>query len=157
MALDLAALANELRTDPAALGYAPLVASGSDAALADLLNRRNRAGRRPIAVAPLLLRAAASGVLAILTAASQDLTKPAAVRAAALAILKVLDRVDTLDLDDPALRGVLDGLVAAGVLTAAQRDAVVAFGNAQISRAEELFGPGTVVSHLDVARALGRG
>lgn len=156
MALDLAVLANELRTDPAGLGYAPLLASGSDGALADLLNRQDRAGRRPVAVRDLLRWGAKSGVLADIVAASQNLTAAKAIRAVSLAALKLLDRLDTLDLDDADIRAMVDGLAAAGVLTAAQRTELLALGDAPVSRAEQLFGLGVTVSHLDVARALGR-
>ena len=157
MPIDHVKLRTELQTDPAALGYAPLVAAGSDGAVADLLNRANRSGRRPVSVRDLLRWAAKTGVLADIVGASQSAVMPKGARAVALAALKLLERLDTLDLDDLDIRAMLDALVAAGVMTAVQRDDLLTLGNATVSRAEQLFGLGAIVDHLDVARALGRG
>jgi hypothetical protein len=152
----ITALGDELRNDPAGLGYAPLLALGADEALAKLLNLRGRPGRRPVTVRGLLRWGATSGVLSDLVTSSQGASSRAA-RAVSLAFLRLLDRLDSLDLDDADIRAMVDALVLAGVLTAAQRTELMALGAAQVSRAEELFGPGTSVGHLDVAQALGRG
>lgn len=151
--IDYAVLKTELQTDPKALGYAPLIASGSDGALADKLNAKTISGRKPVDVKTLLRWGASSGVLAdIVTNSSSAGDKK--VRSICIATLKLLERLDTLDLDDAGIRALVDALVTGGVMTAAQKDELLALGNAPVSRTEELFGIGVVVGHEDVAKAL---
>ncbi len=136
--LELGRLRVELTTDPAGLGYAEWVADGSDQALADLLNH------------------------------VRDGTTPARDGKPLGAAIKV-ERVDispdevlaTLQPGDEAAP-LLPLLMARPVLSATL---VWKLGLSYLdglcrrpgSRAEQLFGTGTMIAHLDVARALGRG
>jgi hypothetical protein len=59
-----------------------------------------------------------------------------------------------LDLDLPAVQGLLAVLLGGGVLTQAILDDVDALADVPCSRAEQLFGPDVVVSDRDVDAAL---
>src|SRR5262252_189277 len=48
--MDYAALKSEIQADPAAMGYAPLVASGSDGGIADLMNSPTSPGAATISL-----------------------------------------------------------------------------------------------------------
>ena len=138
MALDYAALATELSTDPTGLGYS----GTSDPAAAVLLNaiRQTIDIDRGVIPAHEIIDATVPAEWAALTAdersryqvltgAGQVNTKAANVRAAFLAMF-------------PGGSGT--------------RTALAALQSRKGSRAEELFGPGVTVSHTDVAIARGR-
>jgi hypothetical protein len=138
MAIDYVALKAELQK-PA---YAALVASGSDNQLADLLNAVSAAYQIDREVIPAhevidatvpaewaALSAAEKERYAVLTGAGQVNVKSANVRAAFLAMF------------------------GAGTAT---RTALAALQKRDASLAENLFGAGTHITHIDVAIALRR-
>ncbi len=156
--LDYAALKTELTTDPAGLGYTAPIAAGSDAGVADLIN------------------SIGSGSAYLLQLPSIDkntfltLTTPAAVRigigqtgadgstplsAAAIAkwtaVLAQGRAADPGSQINLALIATLGSPVADNVMTSAE---FAALTTRQGSRAEVLFGAGTVVTSDDVATAL---
>ncbi len=147
----ITALTSELRNDPAGLGYSANVESGNDAANAALLNSLTGAGAGsvpsdPMARDQVLLNLAP----ALITLASLSDT----LQAKWDRILSVLQSADTLAIGNTNVQGLFTAAVSDGVLTSEQAAAFPATRTG--SRAEVLFGNGTVVTDEDVAGALGR-
>ena len=164
--MNLSALHAELTADPESLGYAPLVASADDASLAVLVNQRPGAfnpAKTWTAPAPQLgiatvLQWAATGPLAQIKAGQSFTNANAAlqnaVQSACTAALSLFGGSFTFfDVSDPANLSLLALLVANGVITQAQSDALVALKNLPASRAEVLFGIGTVLTQVQVESA----
>jgi hypothetical protein len=148
VAIDYAVLKTELQTDPRGMDYATPRAAGNDTTLADLLNSPTGAGSGTVTVPSLarndFLLALAPAYL-VLPSLSQ------ALQAKWDRILAVIRAADRIDLANPSVQALLAQAVTDGVLTQAQ---VNALGQRVGSRAEVLFGAGTVVSIQDVGRAL---
>jgi hypothetical protein len=158
MPLTPAALKTELTTDPLNLGYASYVSTFSNGdsqhSLFALLNAKNYTQNIPVPITSVLIWGAGTGVLAALKAA---ITNPdPVVQSIALAADTLLHSglTETLDLTNPSIAGMLDPLVQAGVLTANQKTSLLALQVIPASRAEVLFGPGTVIGGNDVYNAL---
>ncbi|SRR5579884_2586314 len=149
---DSNALKTELATDFAALGYA----GKGDVDIAALINAQNPkfSVRQPVVpVWRLLAWAAQNGRFAAIQTEADAGTK--GVKSIALAAMKVFGTVADFDVDDAGAKALLGAMVQAGVLTADDQTAFAALGDrSPASRAEVLWGPGTVVSHTDVAIAL---
>ena len=141
-----AALKAEIQTGPHAAALAPFVASGNDTAIAAFLNSQTGAGaasvNRATIAKPLLMEALIPVVLA-LSAANP------AIQGKWDRFLSMLRSVETFRI--PVINALLQMVVADGLMSQAQVDAIkVQTG----SRAELLFGIGTVVSITDVAGSL---
>jgi hypothetical protein len=141
--VDRTALAAELQADPAALGYAPLIASGADQAIADLLNATRARITLPRALVPSwqLVNAIVPSEYAALAQAARD-------------YLTMLAAAGAVQLGGGPVRDGLAMIFGAGTATRAN---LMALLDRQGSRTEQLFGDSVTVSALDVARALGRG
>lgn len=136
-------LASELANDPAALGYGALLATGNLGAVADALNevRAGIAVRRGVVQGYEILNAI---VVADLTALTQ-------IQLARLTLLcSASGGVDTAGDGTRALLAAMFGP------STTSRANLIALADRAGSRAEALFGVGTRVTHLDVARAIGR-
>ena len=136
-----AALKTELQTDPAALGLAALVAKGQDADCARLLNI---VGGSTVAAAPLtgakILRALDPTEFSLLPADS----------VARLNFIILMS--GTVDVADAATWAVINKLI--GVTMPITAAALQAQKTQLATRAEVLFGRGTVLTDVDVAKAL---
>jgi hypothetical protein len=159
--MDPTTLKTELATDPLHLGYA---AAGGDAAIAALLNMPNAvftANNPLVPLSALGIWAAKTGARAKVEANAANASS--AVQAVCLTVRDLLTGLsgppfDSSNADNLAM---VDGLVAAGVLVDSGgnslKPSLLALGNkTPASRAEVLFGPGTVVAPADVARVEGR-
>jgi hypothetical protein len=140
--INFTTLNTELLTDPAGLGYAAEIAAGSDGNLATLLNapKADVSVFRGVIDGREVVSATTPAEFLSLTSAQQTLY---------LAITGASGGVDT---SNALVRSAFAAMFAAG----ATRTALLAIASREGSRAEELFGTGTTISHLDVARALGR-
>lgn len=157
--MDHTALHAELVNDPESLGYAPLVASGNDQGLADLLNKRPEAyspakdwtaTRAYIPMAKVLTWAAAGPLDALNGGLSSEVSQ---IRSACRGAL-LLFSLPSLDSFNPSLVAtLLAGLVSAGVLTSDQSAALTTLQQVPASRAEVLFGVGSIVSIHDLSFA----
>jgi hypothetical protein len=147
----------ELTDDPMKLGYAVKLAADDDQGAADLLNQQRLEFSKTVPSVPLqkvLKWGALTGALASIRAAADDPASP--VRAAALASLTLLSGAvsQAIDLSDSDILAMVDAFVAAGVVTAAQRQSLLALRTAApASRAEMLWGDGAVVAGADVSAA----
>jgi hypothetical protein len=160
VSINPAALAAETANDPLVLGYA----GRGDGALCELLNAPHEdftAHNPLVPLAALAIWAAKTGVRAKIEAAAADAASP--VRAPCLALRDLFAGLGgpAFDLSNPDNLDMADALVQAGVLVGALgnslKAALLALGDkSPASRAEVLFGPGTVVTVDDIRRALGR-
>lgn len=150
--MDIATLAAELSDDPLGLSYSAY----SDAQVADLLNAPNRPGKRSVAASDVRMYVLLNGLWPALQAAALNPASPL-IQGTAITILQTLapNSFDQIRMNKPEIAGavaqMLQVMVDAGVMTADQRAGLIAMGDANISRADEL-GLGTVY-HLDVAEA----
>ena len=138
-------LKTEIETDPAKLGYEPFVASGNDQAIANLLNT---AGSGTIAV-PNLDRATF-----LLNISPAYLALPGVSGVVQSKWDRILDSVrasESVDFTSPYAQSLLGAAVQDGILTQAQ---VASLNQRTGSRAEVLFGPGTIIQQSDVSMAL---
>lgn len=151
--MDYHALAAELAADPAKLGYAAM----DDTAVADALNAPTQTVTRGVPMTDVLRWAVSSGaLLAVQTAAAgQGAGTNATARTLATGALMMINLGAGTDLgiDDSEVAGMLTAMVQTGVITGAQRDALVARGTRHVSRADVL-GLGDVTPG-DVQRARG--
>lgn len=145
--MDIGKLKTELVTDPESMGYAAL--SDADASLA--INLADRDYTIPLNSRTSLSWAMRTGRLADIETATT--TGTPAIQAIALGVKHLLGRSDTeIDMGDSDHVAMIDGLVAGGVLDAANKAELVTMATSQRSRADEL-GLGHVrVGHIQEAR-----
>lgn len=136
--MNLATLKAELEDDPVGIGY-----TGNDIIDAELMNHAIRSGYKPLGSRALLAWGAANGRLSKINDAANrvsvfDAINPA-IRSVAMAADRMLSRPDTeLDLSNAAHVGLVDALVAGGVLTAGDKTELLAMAATTIGRGEEL-------------------
>ena len=146
MAINYAVLETELTTDPNGYGYAPLVAAGADAVLADMLNEvRPSITVRRIDVSP-------NEVLEAIDV-RDFVANPNAGWVAWFESVTQL-RTMRLLLDDGSNTRVRSNLNRLLGDTNGSMTRVQTISQRTGSRAEQLFGPGTVLAHGDISRAL---
>lgn len=142
MPIDPATLKTELTTDPANLGYASPVAAGNDVTLADLLNQARAGATYQVY----------RGVVPSYEVINN--TDPAdwvALTAAEKQRYQTLTGAGQVDVSQPNVRNTFGAMFAAGTATRAN---LTAMAVRQASRAEILFGTGTVVTVADISFAL---
>ena len=164
--MDTNLLKSELNTDPATLGYAALIATQDDAGLAAKINAKTVNGLRNLPSTELLAWSAGNGrmakiMLAVATTLPPtiDPTYPQMVglRSVAMAASAMINRDNTsLDLNLADRQQMFGVLVSGGVLNQADSDSLYALAAIKISRAEWLWGVGTVINPVDVAWSFGR-
>ncbi len=143
-------LSTELTTDPAGLGYAPLVAIRNDAGLPGLLNMV----RSTITIAiPVVTKDALKSFLA-LAISRVYATGFAGSVPYWTAILQLWSWLDTIGTSDPGTQAVIARALIDGVLLQSE---VTALTQRTGSRAEQLWGAGTTIAVADVSRALNTG
>lgn len=138
--MNIAALTSEIANDPLTIGYSSM----TDQQVADSLNGLTRTRQTPISSAELLAWSGAGADAStkcryerIQEAAATHGTN--AVRGAAVAALGMIERDGTsLDLSRSDRMAMLNAIVAGGVLTAGEKDELLALGAQSISRADEL-------------------
>jgi hypothetical protein len=146
--MDISQLRTEITTDPLSIGYAALIASGSDGGIAVLLNAPSVTQiSRGIVTTEVFLADFGVQILTILS----DTTLSGSFGPA----VKLLSLARTIDYGHSVVQGALAKMVQANVggLTSAQVSAIT---NRPASRAEILFGAGVVVTSSNIATALGR-
>jgi hypothetical protein len=150
--MDYTALRAELTTDPAQLGYAPLLAAGSANQVAGLLNERTQQALGSVPITPLLEWIAAHGIMARLRAAAAG--EDAAVASIAEVALMLVSNpnIPALDLSRVRVQQMLGALTQAGVIPADAQAELIGMATTYVSRADVLeLG---YVSADDVSRAM---
>lgn len=150
--MDLNALAAEIADDPLGVGYASM----PDSAVAESLNTPSRPGKKVVPASDVRRYVLLNGLWPKIQSLAVSSPDPV-YQGTAITILQTLapNSFDEIRMNDPLVSGavtqMLTTMVAAGAMSATNRDEMVALGDAQISRAEELeLG---IVHHLDVAAA----
>ena len=150
--MDIAILAAELALDPLGRGYLNL----SDAQAADSLNTPNRPGKKAVAASDVRMYVLLNGLWPAIQNVAANSADPVH-KGTAITILQTLGAgsFDSIRMNVPEIAAgvasMLQTMVDAGAITAEHRAAMVAMGDALVSRADEL-GLGTV-HHLNVAEA----
>ena len=145
--MDIDKLKTELVTDPESMGYAAL----SDADAAGAINLANRDYTIPLNSRTSLSWAMRTGRLADIETATTAGTP--AIQSIALGVKHLLGRSDTeIDMSDSDHVAMIDGLVAGGVLDAANKAELVTMATSQRSRADELSLGQVRVGHVQEAR-----
>ena len=116
----------------------PAYTGKSDQQAADILNTPLTAGRKLVPLWQVQQWIQTNGVLAALKAAAYTPTNPAFAVAANVYDMVFLGKFENIDLDNLAVKPLLDGLVTAGLLTTTQRAALDALANATTTRAAQL-------------------
>ncbi len=106
----------------------------------------------PVPVADVESMTFRRGVMANLYAGVES-TSPQARAACQTALALFHGRLTEVNMSDLAVSTLLDGLIGAGVMTAEDRDALVALADRSTTRAEAIPGWGLPVSEFDVAHA----
>ena len=145
-AAQIASLKTELDTDPKAIGYAQQV--GNDAVIAGMLNSLTAPGAETITL-PVMTH---DQFAALIAPAVMELGSSTAMQTKWNPMLTLASSAQNVG-TTPQNMGLLNALVADGLMTAEQ----VTAGTTRIgSRAEVLYGAGTVIEWQDIARAEGR-
>jgi hypothetical protein len=150
--MDYVALRAELTTDPAKLGYGPLLAAGSANRVAALINESTQQGLGSVPITPLLEWIAAHGIMARLRAAvAGDDVAVASIAEVALMLVSN-PNIPALDLSRVRVQQMLGALTAAGVIPADAQAELMGMATTYVSRAQVL-GLGAV-SADDVSKAM---
>ena len=131
---NIAILKSEIDSDPLGRGYSGM----DDTAVAVDINTAYRTKKDPISSAELLAWSASDARLQNIKNAAENGATDDLKSLAQAAYLIVTRDGTTLDLNLADRVAMLDSLVAAGVLTAADRTSLDALATVSISRAEEL-------------------
>jgi len=164
MSVDLALLRTEITAGPKAAILAPLYAAGNDTGVAAELNKLDIRGVVPIVeMARYCSEGITGGVQALLSipigtdiAPGTPMTlKIAGALHTVMNIMYKHTRLEECDVDNPAFSAVVDFvLVPFGIMTAADKVALLALGNNRQSRAMIAVGQPVSASDVGNARAL---
>ncbi|MBV9849821.1 MAG: hypothetical protein JO250_09135 [Armatimonadetes bacterium] len=148
MPIDTAALRQELATDPLGLGYAAL----TDVPAADALNAPHYS--LPATTLPQVsfLHQLADMLVAVSQIPTGDSRYPAAqgILADWNILQPIVTTLPSINPQQQSFTGIFTALAGMGVITQAQ---LTSLTTVPASRAEVLFGSGTLITHLDVAQA----
>lgn len=132
----------------------PQYSGMSDAEIAASLNEVSASTRRAVPLAALLATAALNGSYAAVKATAESEAAPAQVRGVCASVLVLLSGVFTeVNLDDPRVRGALNALTQAGVLTAAQMGEIDALADVPGAARWQILGLAAAVTVEDVQAA----
>lgn len=131
-------LRDELANDPEGLGYASLLAAGSDNRVADLLNEQRYETLGSVAMTPLLEWIAQYGVMARLRAAAAGENAQVASIAEVALMLVSNPNIPALDMSRPRVQQMLLVLTTAGVIPQEAHDELLQLATVQQSRAQQL-------------------
>jgi hypothetical protein len=148
MAFTQAALTTEINTDPLSLGYAPFKTQGSDgfAAIAVLLNKTTGAGAANVFK---------NNIAAVDIQGALDPTEFATLTATQLNQLSVMLSGGVINSGSASVRSIIVAIFSPSASFPNTRAALAAIASRAGSRAEVLFGTGTVIAYQQVEQALG--
>jgi len=146
MAINYVALKSELNTDPNAYGYAPLITIGNDQGLADMLNLARAAIMMPRPdVSPLEILEAIK--------VTDFINSPNVLYASWFESITQYPSVRILKENGSDTRAMTNFMTI--LVNGSQSEVRLrALASRSGSRAEQLFGVGTTVAHMDIAQAL---
>lgn len=139
--MDYTILKNEIQTDPKALGYAPNVTSGNDAAIANLLNTvglSNETVPKEVVNSFEIMSAIVYSEWVVLTSDQKN-------------YLLTIISAGQVDPANGNIKTAFGTIFGASTVTRTNLNAIA---TRPASRAEVLFGRGVAVSAVDIAKAL---
>jgi hypothetical protein len=145
MAIDYTALATEINNDPSALGYAVPKNAGNDQGVADVINLVRAGASFQVNREPIARETFIENI---------NSTEFAALTALQLSRLQVILTGATVDINGTNTQSNLLGIFPNSNVAGTTKSNISALLKRQASRAEVLFGRGTIVSATDVSRAL---
>jgi hypothetical protein len=149
--MNLTDLRIELETGPLSEAIAPLIESGNDGAIADLLNAPYATTPGAISRSLFAIWVAETGMRAVIRDHALNVNSP--LRSIALSIEDFLQgAAETLDFAKPQNQAMLSAWVAANGCTQEQADDLLTRAGQSISRSQQVFG--VRVSDLDIRRAI---
>lgn len=122
---------------------AAMAAVGDHSGIARWYNTANADFTKIIKTVPIssLLKWVATGPYSKILDASQNVAHP--IRSACLAAIQILNSVQELDVNDPVVTSMLNGMVATSVITQAEKDALINLSHiSPASPAESIWGEG---------------
>lgn len=153
--IDNIKLKQELQTDPLSLNYNQYLINGNHVNVASLLNAKNYDYYRILNSKELLLWSAQNGRYVNIEKFSDNALQTNEYRSIAKAALALINRETTeLDLNRADVTAMLEALIMLNVLTISDKIELLSLAKIKISRAEQLFGLGTTIHHLDIAGAI---
>jgi hypothetical protein len=147
-ATDYSGLKAEIQSDPGALGYAAYVTAGNDQGVADLLNQL-RSGTSPDGKTYSVFRTDVDPREIVNCIATPDFNAATAIQ---FSKLQVLFQGAPIDCTLPNVRANLQAVFSGA--SAATTSALAAVVKRNASRAEVLYGVGTVITTSDISFAL---
>lgn len=144
MLINYSQLATEINTDPQSLGYTPLKTAGNDAGIASVLNTATATN----VFKPTVTAADVQSAL--------DPTEFASLSSTQLNQLSVMLAGGVINSGVASVRQIVISIFTPSGSFPSTRAALAALAQRSGTRAEVLFGVGTVVAANDVAKALGR-
>lgn len=146
-------LKTEIQTGPLAAELAPHVTAGDHIAIAGVLNRPDYG--TIVYQRMVNFRTVMAEIDPVTGASILDKLEAAASTVSAIKWALYGIKSDTgIDVGHPATRAQIDALVAGGVLTSTEGAQLKSLAERMGSRAEALWGAGTVITHEQVAEAL---
>jgi len=145
-------LSDEIANDPAALGYAPHVASGNDLAIAALCNEATVSVVGEVDRAQFAIWAVNTGMYGKIKDIAANTNH--ALRHSALAILAVLEGGASTGIDFAIPENItnINAWESAAELSTANKNALMAIATRTVARSVSLFGQ--TITAADVAKAL---
>ncbi len=143
----------EIENGPLASEIAEHILSGNHQAIADILNRKDHA----VVIFPRHVNHLSMMAEIDSNVAATILDKLEAASSTFSTVKWALYSIKSesgIDVGHPSTRNQIDALVAAGILTSSEGNAIKAMAERMGSRAEVLWGIDTVISHEQVAEAL---
>jgi hypothetical protein len=150
--MDYQALKDEIQNDPDILGYA----GKSNYEIVELLNGNGYTKQVPIPISELMIWGATTQTIVDISDGALAVNTDKSSRAICMAIARLFDNPNdqTLDVSNPAIILMLDGLVAAAIITEAHKNSLLALADKSASRAENLFEQNVSINDVRSALAL---
>jgi hypothetical protein len=151
MAIDHTALATDIQSGPFAATLAPMVTAGNDQGIADLYNKATGVSSGSVVV---VFMSRSDFLMGFAPALFSLPTLTNAIQTKWDRILRFIGSLEgIIKVSSGGVQNLLTQAVTDNVLTQNQVNGI---SNKTGSRAEILFGDGTVLTSIDIARALGR-
>lgn len=150
--MDHQALKTEIDNDPEGIGYV----GKSNSEIVDLLNGSQYTQVLPITVSGLTIWAVGTQEIVDIYDGAQPTNTNKAIRAICMGAMHLFGKSndEEIDLTDPDVANMIDGLVAAGIVEQANKDALIAMATAPAGRSEILFGQKVNINDVRTAMSL---
>lgn len=148
--MNLADLLSELQTGPLSASIAPLIASGNDGAIAEVINAPYATAPGAISRSLFAVWVAETGMRGVIRDHALNVNSP--LRSIALSIEDFLQgAAESLDFSKSANQTMLSAWVAANGCTQEQADDLLSRAGQSVSRAQQAFGEPVTIQQIATA------